>query len=112
MSYVTEIFMNRQIAAAAEALDLINACQHHKLAKDSGKHKLLATIMRDTSKRFHDLASSQSAMSADEFFRKAIERVNVMRAERALIAQHRAAKRAADAAARAELQAELQMIAA
>ena len=112
MSYVTEIMTARSIAQAADALDLIQSCQGHKLPKDSGKHKLLASVMKEATSRFVDLQQKNGLLSPDEFFRKSIERVNVMRAERASLMKIRREKRERDAAARAEFLDDLALIAA
>lgn len=88
MSYATEIYMNRSIARAAEALDLIDACKEHKLTDaDSGKFKLLADQMRRAANSFSELAKGQSVYSADEFFKRALARAKAIRAERAVYAR-------------------------
>ena len=112
MSYKTEIFTQPVIRQAAEALDLLMSAQNHKLPRDSKKHVAVADIMRKAAARFQDLWVKQGNMSADEFYRKSLERMNVVRAERAELAKMRREKREADAAARAEMQAELAAIAA
>lgn len=112
MSYVTEIFTQPSIREAAEALDLLHSAQTHKLPADSKKHLALADIMKGAVTRFKDLAEKQSVMSVDEFYRRSLERVNEIRAERAALAKGRREKRERDAAERAEMQAELAAIAA
>jgi uncharacterized membrane protein len=112
MSYVTEIFMNRQIAQAADALDLIEACKAHKLASDSGKLKLLADQMKRAANRFNALVGNQSVMTEEEFFAKALARAAVIKKERAILMQMRREKREREAAEREALQAELALIAA
>lgn len=112
MSYVTEIFTQPAIREAADALDLLQSAQSHKLPADSKKHIALADVMKRAAARFADLAQKQTVLSPDEFYRRALERVNVMRAERATLARMRREKREADAAARAEIQNEMNLIAA
>jgi hypothetical protein len=93
MSYVTEVFMNRQIAAAAVSLDVIQAAQSHKLAPDAKKHALLARVMKEHADRLQRLATEQSIMSPDEFFR----------AEAAQLAKIRREKREQHEAERAQI---------
>lgn len=109
MSYVTELFMQRSIAKAAEALDLINACRNHKLAPDSGKHRTLAVIMKEASERFQALAQGQSVLSPEDFFRLAFERSLEVQRETALIMQGRREKRLRDEAERAAVLEELKL---
>jgi hypothetical protein len=113
MSYVTEIFMNRQIAQAADALDMLEACKTHRLtAADSSKFKLLADQMKRAADRFKGLASAQSVLSEGEFFQKALERAAVIKRERAIIARFAREKRERDTAEREAMQKELALIAA
>jgi hypothetical protein len=112
MSYVTEVFMNRQIAAAAVSLDIMQAAQQHKLAPDAKKHALLAVVMRDHAERFQRLASQQSIMSPDEFFKRAFERVREIRAEAALLAKMRREKREQHTAEREAILAVMNVAAA
>lgn len=103
MSYVTEVFMNRQIAEAAISLDIVQAAQNHKLPADSKKHVLLAKVLRDHADRLQRLVAEQTVMSPDEFFRRAFERVREMRHEAAIIARDRREKRERDTAEREAL---------
>ncbi|WP_326894605.1 hypothetical protein U8P73_36335 (plasmid) [Rhizobium beringeri] len=112
MSYVTEVFMNRQIREAAVSLDIVQAAQNHKLPADSKKHVLLAKVLKDHADRLQRLVAEQTVMSPDEFFRRAFERVREMRAEAALIATMRREKRERDTLEREAIQAEMGLIAA
>jgi hypothetical protein len=112
MSYVTEIFTQPAIREAADALDLLQSCQSHKLPADSGKHRALADIMKGAATRFKDLAEKQTVLGVDEFYRRALERVSVIRHERAVLAKARAEKRRRDTAEREEMQRELAGLAA
>jgi hypothetical protein len=103
MSYVTEVFMNKQIAEAARSLDIVQAAQNHKLPADSQKHALLARVMKEHAARVQNLATKQSIMSPDEFFRRAFERVREIRAEAATLAKMRREKRERDDAERAHI---------
>jgi hypothetical protein len=107
MSYTTEIFTSRAIKDAANALDVLQAAQQHKLPADAKKHALLAVVMKEAADRFQKLASQQSSLSPDEFFRAAFERVRATRAEQALIAKSRREKRERDTAAREMFLADL-----
>lgn len=111
MSYVTEVFMNRQIAQAAEALDLLEACKSHRLANaDASKFRLLADEIKRASSRFSELATQQSVMSTDEFFKKALERAAVIKHERAVLMQARKEKREREAREREEFLKDLQLM--
>ena len=112
MSYVTEVFMNRQVAEAAISLDVMQAAQQHKLPADAKKHALLARVMKEHADRFQRLASEQSVMSPDEFFRRAFERVREIRREAAVIAKSRREKREQHEAERAAILAEMNLVAA
>lgn len=112
MSYVTEVFMNRQIAAAAVSLDILQAAQQHKLEPKAEKHALLARVMKDHADRFQRLASEQTIMSPDEFFKRAFERVREIRAEAALLAKMRREKREQHAAEREAVLADMNLAAA
>lgn len=112
MSYVTEVFMNRQIREAAVSLDIVQAAQNHKLPADSKKHVLLAKVLKDHADRLQRLVAEQTVMSPDEFFRRAFERVREMRAEAALIATMRREKRERDALERETVMQEMGLIAA
>lgn len=113
MSYVAEVFMNRQIAQAADALDLIEACKTARLKEaTAAKLKLVVDEMQRAAKRFKDLAGNQSVMSEGEFFKKALDRAAVIRQERAVIARLAREKRERDTAEREALQQELALIAA
>ncbi|MBD9511600.1 hypothetical protein IB265_33120 [Ensifer sp. ENS10] len=112
MSYVTEVFMNRQIAEAATSLEVMQAAQQHKLEPDAKKHALLARVMREHAERFQRLATQQSVMSPDEFFRRAFERVRVMRAEAAQLAKIRREKREQHEAERNQILADMNLVAA
>ncbi len=103
MSYVTEVFMNRQIREAAVSLDIVQAAQNHKLPADSKKHALLARVLKEHAERFQKLAQQQTVMSPDEFFKRAIERVREIRAEAAALATMRREKRERDEAERAHM---------
>lgn len=112
MSYVTELYMLRSIARAAEALDLVDACKQHKLTEaDSGKFKLLADQMRRAANRFNELAAGQSVYSPDEFFRRALERAKVIREERAHYARIAREKREKQQAQREAIAAGLELAA-
>lgn len=112
MSYLTELYMNRQIQEAAQALDVMQAAQQHKLPADAKKHALLATVMREAADRFQKLASQQGVYTKDEFFKRAFERVRQMRAESAVIMKQRREKRERDQAERERLLAEMNAVAA
>lgn len=113
MSYVTEVFMNRQIAQAADALDLIEACKTARLKEaTAAKITLVVDEMQRAAKRFKALAADQSVMSEGEFFAKALERAQVIKRERALLARLARDKREREAAEREALQQELALIAA
>lgn len=112
MSYITELYMNHQIAEAAKALDLLQAAQNHKLPADAKKHTVLAAVMREATERFQKLAHDQSVYTPDEFFKKAFERVRQMRAEAAELAKIRREKRERDTAEREAIQKEMALIAA
>jgi hypothetical protein len=105
--------MNRQIAQAADALDLIEACKTAKLKEATAvKLKLVVDEMQRAAKRFKDLAADQSVMSEGEFFAKALARAQVIKNERAIIARIAREKREREAAEREALQKELALIAA
>ncbi|QWY82966.1 hypothetical protein [Rhizobium phage RHph_X66] len=112
MSYVTEVFMNRQIREAAVSLDIVQAAQNHKLPADSKKHALLARVLKDHADRLQRLVAQQTVMSPDEFFRRAFDRVREMRAEAALIATMRREKRERDALERETVMQDMGLIAA
>lgn len=113
MSYVTEIFMQRQIAQAAQALDLIEACKGARLKEATAqKLKLVVDEMQRAAKRFKDLASQQTIMSEGEFFAKALARAQVVKQERAALARYIREKRERETREREELQKELALIAA
>lgn len=112
MSYMTEVFMNKQIKEAAISLDLLQAAQQHKLEPKAEKHALLAKLMREHSERFQKLATQQSVYSADEFFKRAFDVVRQMRADAAILAKSRREKRERDAAERAEIMNMMGMTAA
>ena len=103
MSYVTEVFMNKQIKEAAISLDILQAAQQHKLDPKAEKHALLAKVMRDHSERFQRLAAQQSVFSADEFFKRAFEVVRQMREDARVIAVTRREKREKHEAERADI---------
>ncbi|MGV1754868.1 hypothetical protein [Agrobacterium sp. CG674] len=108
MSYTNEVFMQRSIAQAAQALDLVNACRNHKLAADSGKHRTLALIMKEASERFQKLAAGQTVVSAEDFFRLSIERSRQVQRETAALMKIRREKRERDAAEREAVLADMQ----
>jgi hypothetical protein len=112
MSYLTELTTQHSIAEAARSLDILQAAQQHKLPADAKKHALLATVMREHADRFQRLATQQSVMSPDEFFKKAFERVREMRADAASMMKIRREKRERDAAERADVLEQMGMIAA
>lgn len=113
MSYMNEVFMNRQIAQAADALEIVEACKGHKLKEaDAGKFRLLADEMKRAATRFSDLASKQSVFSTDEFFRRALAYANKLKVERAILVKAQREKREREKAEREALQKELAQIAA
>ncbi|MBY3231843.1 hypothetical protein [Rhizobium laguerreae] len=112
MSYVTEVFMNRQIREAAVSLDIVQAAQNHKLPADSKKHALLARVLKDHADRLQRLVAEQTVMSPDEFFRRAFDRVREVRAEAAIIARDRREKRERDTLERETVMQEMGLIAA
>jgi hypothetical protein len=104
--------MNRQIREAAVSLDIMQAAQQHKLEPKAEKHALLAKVMKEHADRFQRLASEQSVMSPDEFFKRAFERVREIRREAAILAKSRREKRERDTAEREAVLAEMNLAAA
>lgn len=108
MSYITSIFMQRSIAKAADALEIVEACKTHKLqAADAGKFRLLADEMKRAATRFNDLATQQSVMTTDDFFKKALEYAAVLKRERAILVRAQREKREQHERERAELLADM-----
>ena len=112
MSYIAEINTQRTIAEAAISLDIMQAAQQHKLAPDAKKHALLARVMKDHADRFQRLATQQTVLSPDDFFKRAFERVREIREEAAFHAKMRREKRERHEAERAAILADQQLIAA
>ena len=106
MSYFTSINIAPSLVAAALALDTVDACKNHKLTDEvvapgerrkglslAGKHHKLALVMREATDRFLALASEQTILSPDEFFKQAWAGVQELKAERKAVATYRREKR-------------------
>lgn len=101
-----------KIARTAYIIDLLEACQHHKLPDDRKKHKALAATIRQNSTELTSIfAEQRSKGDTNEFTEKVKECITIMRAQRAAVVKHRRERREQNERERAEVLADIALAA-
>ena len=108
MSFAIDTTFTRTLEKAAQALETIEACRHHKLEPSAKKYAMLADTMKAASARFQALVTQQGVYPADTFFKLAFERLSMIRAERKALMVFKRERREAMERERALLTGEMQ----